>query len=116
MTPPEPPWRPEFRTQFLVDTLGGESHLAEALGVEPGDPRRWQDGTENPSPEVARLVVDLDHVVARAVQLWSPEVALTWLRSSNPYLGGATPGDVLRSRGSSEVLEALDAALSGAYA
>jgi Antitoxin Xre/MbcA/ParS C-terminal toxin-binding domain len=112
----EPAWRPRFRTRFLIETLGGATGVADFLGVSDKQPVLWQDGMERPEPEVARLIVDLDHVVARAVQLWTADVVMTWLRSPNPYLESATPLNVLRSRGAAEVLEALDATLSGAYA
>jgi hypothetical protein len=112
----EPAWGSQFRTRFLIDTFGGPSGLADALGVGEREPSRWQDGSERPGSEVARLIVDLDHVVARALQLWIPEVVMSWLQSPNPYLEGATPLEVLHSRGSAEVLAALDETLSGAYA
>jgi hypothetical protein len=114
--PGEPAWRPRFRTGFLIETLGGTTGVADLLGVGDTQPALWHDGTERPDPEVARLIVDLDHVVARAVQLWTPGVVLTWLRSPNPYLESATPLDVLRFRGAGEVLDALDATFGSAYA
>lgn len=112
----EPAWRPRFRTGFLIETLGGSTSVADVLGVSETQPDLWQEGTVRPDPGVARLIVDLEHVVARAVQLWAAEVVLTWIRSPNPYLDGATPLEVLRARGVAEVLDALDATLSGAYA
>ena len=78
---------------------------------------RWRSGDELPSPAKARELIDLDHIMARARMLWEPEVVQDWLQGPNAYLDGARPIDVLRVRGSAEVLQALDAAAaSGAFA
>lgn len=108
-------WRSEERTQFLIDTVGGVNKLAKTLGVSPSQPSRWKTGTETPSPEVAAKLLDLDHVIALAVQTWHASVVMDWMTSSNGFLGGAKPIDVLLQQGSAEVIDALKATLSGAY-
>lgn len=104
----------ERRAGFLVDTLG-VTHTASLLGVSKSQPSRWRSGAERPSPAKARELVDLDHVVARASLLWAPDVVHDWLEGPNPHLDGARPVDVVRVRGSAEVLSALDAEASGAF-
>lgn len=103
------------RTEFLIDAVGGGSTLADLLGVSRSQPTRWRTGKESPSPQIARELVDLDHVMARASMLFTQPVALDWLNSSNSYLDGARPIDVLKIRGSAEVIAALDAAMAGAF-
>lgn len=73
-------------------------------------------GKERPGPDAARRLIDLDHVLARALLIWDEGVARDWLESPNGYLGGARPVDVLITRGPSEVLDALDAVQAGAFA
>ncbi len=109
-------WRSEERTQFLIDTVGGVNKLAKTLGVSASQPSRWKTGAERPSPEDAAKLLDLDHVIALAVQAWHPAVVMDWMTSANGFLGGAQPIDVLLQRGSAEVIDALKATLSGAYA
>jgi uncharacterized protein (DUF2384 family) len=92
------------------------NRLARTLGVVPSQPSRWRSGEEVPSPEIAAKLLDLDHVVALAVQAWDPAVVEDWMTSSNAFLGGARPIDVVLQRGSPEVIAALKATLSGAYA
>lgn len=111
-----PAWRPVERTQFLIDTVGGVTKLARTLGVSASQPSRWRSGEEVPSPEIAARLLDLDHVVALAVQAWDPAVVMDWMTTANGFLDGAHPIDVLFQRGSSEVVDALKATISGAYA
>lgn len=103
------------RTATAAAAVGGLAKVADLLEVSRSQPTRWRQGIEQPSPEMARLIVDLDHVMARAQLVFTPKVARQWLVGSNSYLDGARPIDVLRIRGSSEVIDALDAAMQGAY-
>ncbi len=109
-------WRSAERAQFLIDTVGGVTKLAKTLGVSKSQPSRWKSGQEIPSPEVAAKLLDLDHVLALAVQTWHPTVVMDWMTTANGFLEGARPIDVLLQRGSAEVIDALKATLSGAYA
>lgn len=109
-------WGPAQRTDELAAHLGGVTALARALGVSPSQPSRWKSGKESPSPDMARRLVDLDHVVARALLVWDREVIPDWLTSPNGHLGGATPLGVLATQGPSSVLDALDAVEAGGFA
>lgn len=110
-----PAWLPRERTAFVVDHLGGVRAVAALLGVSPSQPSRWRRGEETPGPEAARMLVDLDHVLATLLQVWEPEVATDWLHTSNAQLDGARPIEVLRVRGSTEVVAAARAEAAGAY-
>jgi uncharacterized protein (DUF2384 family) len=48
--------------------------------------------------------------------LWAPKTALLWLTGANSFLEGARPIDVLRTRGSSDVINALDSEMAGSFA
>ncbi|WP_345762780.1 antitoxin Xre/MbcA/ParS toxin-binding domain-containing protein [Diaminobutyricibacter sp. McL0608] len=104
------------RTEFLINTLGSGAVLAGLLGVNRSQPTQWRKGAESPSPEVGRGLLDLDYVVARASMLWQTDSVVAWLQGQNAFLEGARPIDVLRTRGSHDVVDALDAELAGAYA
>lgn len=108
---------PEVRRRLtrLIDVLGN-NRVAGLLGVSRSQPSRWRSGKEGLVAENQRKVLDLDYVMTRLHQVWTPDVAEIWLRSPNAHLGGATPLDVLRLRGVREVIVAIDAADQGAYA
>jgi uncharacterized protein (DUF2384 family) len=103
------------RVDYLVETLGG-AQLAAFVGVNRSQPSRWAKGENLPSPGVAPMLIDLEHVLARARLVWGAAAARTWLESANSYLEGARPIDVLRMSGPAPVLEALDAEAWGGAA
>jgi hypothetical protein len=104
------------RASAVAAALGSKAQLASMLEVSPSQPTRWIDGSERPNSENARMIVDLDHVIARAGLLWKPSVIGSWLNGSNAFLDGARPIDVLRTTGSAPVIDALDQELAGGYA
>jgi len=105
-----------IRIRLAIDSLGGARALPALLGVNESQALRRRTGEETPSSDMQRRIIDLDHVVARAQTVWEPESALDRLGSTDNHLNGAVPLDVLELRGPAEVLDALDAVLSGAYA
>lgn len=102
------PLAPE-RTRWLADVLGGGGALARMLGVSSSQTSRWASGRERPGALTAPLLIDLEHVHARARLVWAEPAASNWLDSSNAHLSGATPMDVMRLEGVGPVLDALDA-------
>ncbi len=106
----------QVKAANVVNLLGGPTEAARWLDVARSQPSRWVKGTELPSPASTRAVIDIDYIFSRLLQLYERDTALTWLRSPNSYLGGATPRIVLREQGPARVVEAIDATLSGSYA
>lgn len=106
----------QARVDMVIESLGSATLLAQVLRVSKSQPTMWRQGKETPSTDLQRRILDLDHIMAAAQLVWEPTVALEWLRSPNSHLDGAVPLDVLELRGPAEVLDALDAELSGAYA
>ncbi|GAA4491096.1 hypothetical protein GCM10023094_55390 [Rhodococcus olei] len=103
------------RVRYLADEFGG-AQLAAIVGVNKSQPSRWIKGDERPGPGAAPLLIDLEHVLARARLVWGETAARTWLESANVYLDGGRPIDVLQLSGPAPVLEALDAETWGGAA
>lgn len=57
------------RVKFLTDEFGGAA-LAAIVGVNRSQPSRWIKGEERPGPSAAPLLIDLEHVLARARLVW----------------------------------------------
>ena len=103
------------RTDFVVSILGNQG-AADLLEVNKSQPSRWRSGAEAPSPLAARRLIDLDYVLGRLLLVWDKSVAADWLTTPNGFLDGATPLEVVESRGTTEVIEAIEAEGAGAYA
>jgi hypothetical protein len=106
---------PERRSEFVIRVLGNQ-RVADLLRVSKSQPSRWKSGEETPGPAAARRLVDLDHVLARLALVWDESLAADWLTTPNGFLEGATPMQVIESRGTAEVIEAIDAEAEAAYA
>lgn len=114
-SPADDPLAPE-RTRWLSDVVGGSGALARLMGVSASQTSRWASGKERPGVGSAPLLIDLEHVLARARLVWAEPAASIWLTSANAYLEGARPVDVLRLQGPGPALEALDAVAWGSAA
>jgi hypothetical protein len=99
---------PERRSEFVIRVLGNQ-RAADLLRVSKSQPSRWKSGEETPGPAAARRLVDLDHVLARLALIWDESLAADWLTTPNGFLDGAIPMQVIESRGTTEVIEAIDA-------
>jgi hypothetical protein len=96
------------RVELLIDALGTATRVAECLRVTRPLLSTWRAGTVMPTLAQAKLLLELDHVVARGSLIYVPEIINDWLFGHDSYLEGARPIDVLHHRGSADVLAALD--------
>jgi uncharacterized protein (DUF2384 family) len=94
----------------------GTRQLARLLAVEAGTVSNWIARRRNISHDLAKRIMDLHDVLTRALQIYGPRTAMDWLVGSEPYLDHARPIDVLVSRGSGPLIEALEGIDSGGYA
>ena len=108
-------WAPDERAARLVGVLGNKG-VAQLLGVSESQPSRWKTGEEVPNARSAPLLVDLDHVVGRLLLIWDQSVVFDWLIGPNGFLEGARPIDVIATRGTNEVVDAVEAEAAGGYA
>ena len=110
-------WQPEQRTRFVTEVAGGTRRAADLLDVAASQPSRWMSGESVPGPEHARMLVDLDHVLAHALLVWDDaSVARDWLTTANAHLDGLRPVAWMQLHGSAGVVDALRAEAAGAYA
>lgn len=98
-----------MKVRRCSDGLDGEAHLAQWYGIDLGQ-------LAEPSDEVARAVVDLDFIIARAQMVWDPAVVPAWLHGSSAFFEGATPLEMVRRGRTSEVLDAITAEAATTFA
>lgn len=93
-----------------------DAQLAQALGVNRSQVKRWREGETEPGQENADRIVGLDAAVALLSGYLEPTSIPKWLMGVNAHLGDRRPIDLLRERNLSEVIAAIEALRSGAYA
>lgn len=95
--------------------LGGQAKLARLIGVSPSRVSRWLH-TEEPDLENRRKIEGVEFVLSRLLTTMEPETALKWLHGFNAHLGNRRPIDLLAVGRVAQVLEAIQAEETGAYA
>ncbi len=91
-------------------------HLRRCLVPTQAICQKQFPASDRLSPEIARRALDLDHVLARALQIMAPETVIDWLEGMEPTFNFARPIDVLALQGSAPLLTILDRIEAGAYA
>lgn len=104
------------KLRAVAQDLGSQARVARALGVSPSRVSRWLRTDEEPDAENRRKLEGLEFVLARLLQLYYPDTAITWLHALNPFLHGWRPIDLIARGRITEVLEAIDADESLGYA
>jgi len=95
--------------------LGGQARLARMLGVSPSRVSRWLR-TEQPDPENRRKVEGVEFVLGRLLDIYERDTAVKWLQGFNAHLGNRRPIDMLGAGRVAEVLGAIQAEETLAYA
>lgn len=95
--------------------FGSDAALALALGVNRSRVARWKQG-ERPDPANGEKLRDFHIVVSLLTGYLEDKAIPDWLHGFNPHLSDRRPVDVLRSGRLSEVVRAIEAEKSGAFA
>lgn len=99
----------------LSHDLGSQRRLADLLGVSPAQITRWRRGGGIDLANAERVDL-LELVVASLLRLYPAEAAEQWLQGVNPHLGDRRPIDLVRAGRAQELLGAIGAERSGAFA
>ena len=103
------------KVRAVSKDLGGQARLARVLGVSPSRVSRWLR-TEEPDAENRRKVEAVEFVLGRLLDLYQQDTAVKWLQGFNAHLGNRRPIDLLAHGRVAEVLGAIEADDTGAYA
>lgn len=105
-----------FRLESARKAFTSDAKLAEALGVDRAQLKRWREGVTEPGLENAERVVGLDTAVTLLSGYLEPTSVPKWLMGYNAHLGDRRPVDLLREGDLSGVIAAIEALRSGSYA
>lgn len=107
--------RVAMRLQSARRAFETDAELADLLGVDRAQPARWRAG-QAPDPANREKIVALDVVVELLSGYLSPSSIPKWLNGTNAHLGNRRPIALLREGNLSEVIAAIEAEKSGAFA
>lgn len=99
----------------LVADMGSQAQVARALDVDRSRVSRWL-ADEEPDRENLLKLEAVEFVLSRLQLTYQRSTALKWLYGLNAHLGNARPIDLLARGRVSEVLRAIEADETGAYA
>ncbi len=103
-------------TYFLVrSAFNSDSAIADYAGIDRSRVTRFKQG-KNLEPDTDALLVAVSAVVSQLRGYLDDDMIPEWLRGINAHLGNRTPLDVLRTGRLSEVITAIEAEQSGAFA
>jgi hypothetical protein len=102
------------RVRSLVEDLGGQAEVARALGVDRSRVTRWLRDAA-PDATNRRKLEAVEFAMARLLQTFHRETAVSWLYGLNAHLGDRRPIDLLVDGRVSEVLAAIEAEETGAF-
>jgi uncharacterized protein (DUF2384 family) len=91
------------------------ARLADLLGVSRSQVSRWLRGS-GIDPENAERVDLLELVWSNLLRLYDRDAALAWLFGLNPMLGERRPIDLIRAGRTEELMRAIRAERSDAFA
>jgi uncharacterized protein (DUF2384 family) len=104
------------RIESVRRAFPSDAKIAEALGVDRAQLKRWRVGQTQPGPENADRIVGLDTAVELLSGYLEPGSIPKWLMGINAHLGDRRPIDLLREGSLSDVIAAIEALKSGSYA
>jgi transcriptional regulator with XRE-family HTH domain len=105
-----------LRLESARRAFPSDAKVAEALGVNRAQVTRWREGETEPGPGNAERVVALDAAVELLTGLLELPSIGKWLMGQNAHLGDRRPVDLIRDGNLSEVIAAIEALRTGAYA
>jgi uncharacterized protein (DUF2384 family) len=103
------------KVRAVSQKWGSPRTLAVLLDVRPAEVTRRIEGGAVDDLTASRVDA-LEAVSSQLLQMYTAEVAATWLRGLNPHIHDRRPIDLIRRGHSAEVLDAIAQARAGSYA
>jgi hypothetical protein len=96
--------------------LFGLRGAADLIRVDAGNLKRFLDGKPTLGTDALARAIDVDHVLARAAQVFVGTAIIAWLTGHSQRFAGARPIDVLTADGPGPLLDELERIREGGYA
>jgi hypothetical protein len=99
----------------VIQVLGRQSAVADALGVHRSRVTRWLAGDALDAENRARLD-GLEYILSRLLDQMAPATARKWLAGVNAHLGHRRPIDLIAAGRIAEVAAAVEQSAIDSYA
>ena len=100
-----------------VEQIFDKSYIAALLQVDKAQLGRWEKNRTKPKRENMAKIAGLNYILFRLSENFRhQETMLKWLNGTNAHLNDSRPIDLIRSNRFNEVLSAIDAYETGAFA
>ena len=103
------------KVEALQEDFRTAARVAELLGVNRSQVTRWLRGA-GIDPLNAERIDLLELVWANLLRIYDRDAALAWLEGLNPTLGDRRPVDLVRQGRTEELMRAIRAERSDAFA
>lgn len=91
----------------------GMAAMCDMFDIEKAELKRYTSGTDEINGELARRIIDVEYVLARALLILHEDEVGAWLISPEPLLGNATPLNALAIHGVGPVIAAIEGLFAG---
>jgi uncharacterized protein (DUF2384 family) len=89
--------------------------VASVLSVEPATVSRWNLGKSRPHPSTEKQLLDLEFIVDKLSDIYSPQEARMWLFGRQRLLGDRVPAELIRQGLADEVLAVVNQLREGVF-
>lgn len=104
-----------MKLDTIIDGGIRGTDVAQMLNTRPETVSRWRQGRNEPTGERLLRLLELEYIVQRLLELYSPKSARIWLISRHKALDGNIPADLIAEGKIEDVLYALDQLADVAY-
>jgi transcriptional regulator with XRE-family HTH domain len=89
--------------------------VAQVLSVEPATVSRWNLGKAFPHPGTQKQLLDLEFIVDKLADIYSPQEARMWLFARQRLLGDRTPAQLIGEGKADKVLALVNQLRDGVF-
>lgn len=82
--------------------------VANVLGTTPATVSRWRNGKASPQRSKELLLVELEYILDRLQEFYSPDEARLWLFSRHRLLDSRRPADLIQEGDIEPVLSVIE--------
>jgi hypothetical protein len=89
--------------------------VANFLNTRPETVSRWRQGKAFPRPDAQKRLMELEYIIDRLSDIYTPEEARLWLYARQKLLGGSIPAALIQADRTDELIAVIDQLREGVF-